>query len=75
MLFLDGQQLTRILHEFEAFICKAFKDTAHVPQALDNAANGRLRLAQRVKNFEKLDKKLLLKTATLYFEANLHISV
>jgi len=45
--------LARIFHEFEAFICKAFRDAAvlMLPQIPDNAANGRLELARRVKTF------------------------
>ena len=49
----NNLDLTRIFHEFEAFICKAFRDVAvlMLPQVPDNAANGRLRLAHRVKTF------------------------
>jgi len=45
--------ITRIFHEFEAFICKAFSDAAvlMLPQVPDNAANGRLELARRLKTF------------------------
>jgi len=58
--------LTRILHVPEAFICKAFKGTAveDLLQALDNAANGRLRHARRVKTFEELCPKTLAQTVT-----------
>jgi hypothetical protein len=34
-------------------------------QALDNAANGRLSLARRVKIFEKSNKKISVQTVTL----------
>jgi hypothetical protein len=46
--------LARIFHELHSFICKAFRGAAvlGVPQAPDNAANGRMRLAQRVNIFE-----------------------
>ena len=48
-----GNCLTRILHEFESFICKAFRDAVvlMLPQVPDNEANGRLGLARRVKTF------------------------
>jgi len=65
---LSMRELTRIFHECEAFICKAFKGAAVVRllQALDNAANGRLALARRVKIFEKLNKKI--------FATNYHLT-
>jgi len=54
--------LTRIFHVFETFICKAFKGAA-VPlaaglQVLNNAANGRLGHARRMKIIEKLNYKI-----------------
>ena len=41
---------TRIFHEFEVFICKAFRDAVvlMLPQVPDNEANGQLGLARRV---------------------------
>ena len=45
---------------FEAFIYKAFKGAAVVRllQAFDNAINGRLGYARRVKIFEKFNDKI-----------------
>jgi len=40
-------------------------------QTLDNEANGRLAHARRVKIFEKLKKKYLVRTVTLQIEAKL----
>ena len=42
-----------MFHEFESFIGKAFRGAVvlMLPQVPDNAANGRLGLARRVKSF------------------------
>jgi hypothetical protein len=40
-------------------------------QALDNAANGRLGLARRVKIFEKLKRKYLVQNGALQLEAKM----
>jgi len=52
--------ITWILHELEAPICKAFQGAVIVLllQALNNAADGSLRLARRVKIDEK--KKIFI---------------